>query len=98
MPRYLCLLQDADEIYVTADSVSMLSEAIFTGKPVGMIPVRRVLRGALAFAFWEGGLGGTPQPQLRAGGGGLAPARPLGTIDTPPAGGGHQPPQDGGKA
>lgn len=37
--RYPVLLADADEHYVTADSVSMISEAILTGKPVGLIPV-----------------------------------------------------------
>lgn len=39
-PSFAALLDDADEIFVTADSVSMLSEAIATGKPVGMIPAR----------------------------------------------------------
>ena len=38
-PRFPVLLADADEIFVTADSVSMVSEAILTGKPVGMIPI-----------------------------------------------------------
>jgi mitochondrial fission protein ELM1 len=37
--RYPVLLADADEHYVTADSVSMISEAVLTGKPVGLIPV-----------------------------------------------------------
>ena len=37
--RYPVLLVDADEHYVTADSVSMISEAVLTGKPVGLIPV-----------------------------------------------------------
>ena len=47
--RYPVLLNDADEQFVTADSVSMISEAVVTGKPVGLIPVepdalgRRVL-------------------------------------------------------
>lgn len=44
-PRYGPLLQDSDEIYVTADSVSMLSEAVYSGKPVGMIPIRLSRRG-----------------------------------------------------
>ena len=39
-PRFAALLGDADEIFVTADSMSMLSEAIVTGKPVGIIPAR----------------------------------------------------------
>lgn len=39
-PSFGALLADADEIFVTADSISMLSEAIVTGRPVGMIPAR----------------------------------------------------------
>ncbi len=38
-PRFAVLLADADECFVTADSVSMLSEAILARKPVGMVPV-----------------------------------------------------------
>ncbi|NUT00852.1 MAG: hypothetical protein HOP96_07760 [Sphingomonas sp.] len=37
--RYPLLLSDADEHFVTADSVSMISEAVLTGKPVGLVPV-----------------------------------------------------------
>lgn len=37
--RYPILLADADENFVTADSVSMISEAALAGKPVGLIPV-----------------------------------------------------------
>jgi hypothetical protein len=43
--RYPVLLADADEHYVTADSVSMISEAVMTGKPVGLIPVEPDARG-----------------------------------------------------
>ena len=39
MPGFPLLMADADEIFVTADSVSMLSEAVQTGKPVGMVPI-----------------------------------------------------------
>ena len=46
-PRFTALLAECDEFYVTADSVSMLSEAVLTRKPVGMIPIARSLRGAL---------------------------------------------------
>lgn len=46
-PRFGVLLDACDECYVTADSVSMLSEAILMGKPVGMIPIARSLRGAV---------------------------------------------------
>src|SRR6185369_13711382 len=38
-PRYTALLSAADEIYVTVDSVSMLSEAVAARKPVGLIPL-----------------------------------------------------------
>ena len=37
--RFSVLLADADEHFVTADSVSMISEAVMTGKPVGLVPV-----------------------------------------------------------
>lgn len=38
-PRYRALISAADEIHVTGDSVSMLSEAIAAHKPVGLIPL-----------------------------------------------------------
>ena len=43
--RYPVLLADADEHFVTADSVSMISEAVMTGKPVGLIPAEPDARG-----------------------------------------------------
>lgn len=43
--RYAVALADADEQFVTADSVSMISEAVLTGKPVGLIPVEPDARG-----------------------------------------------------
>ena len=43
--RYPVLLADADEHHVTADSVSMISEAVMTGKPVGLISVEPDARG-----------------------------------------------------
>jgi mitochondrial fission protein ELM1 len=43
--RYPVLLNDADEQFVTADSVSMISEAVVSGKPVGLIPVESDARG-----------------------------------------------------
>jgi mitochondrial fission protein ELM1 len=38
-PRYAALLNAADEIHVTGDSVAMLSDAVASGKPVGLIPL-----------------------------------------------------------
>ena len=52
-PAFPTLLAQCDEIYVTADSVSMLSEAALTGKPTGMIPIRRSLRGVISRALLE---------------------------------------------
>lgn len=43
--RYAVALADADEQYVTADSVSMISEAVLSGKFVGLIPVEPDARG-----------------------------------------------------
>jgi mitochondrial fission protein ELM1 len=45
--RYAVALADADAHFVTADSVSMISEAIATGCPVGLIPVKPDARGRL---------------------------------------------------
>ncbi len=54
-PRFPVLLAQCDECYVTADSVSMLSEAILTGKPVGMIPIGRSWRGKVGHWLRERG-------------------------------------------
>jgi mitochondrial fission protein ELM1 len=44
-PRFSVLLDHADELFVTGDSVSMLSESILTGKPVGLVPIEQDDRG-----------------------------------------------------
>jgi mitochondrial fission protein ELM1 len=77
MPRFAVLVDDADELYPTADSVSMLSEAIITGKPVGMVDAdttegltsgwrrripRRDLRRFWAFLLAEGLVGTIEAP------------------------------------
>jgi mitochondrial fission protein ELM1 len=46
--RFPVLLADADEYYVTADSVSMISETLLTGRPVGLIPVELDAEGKLS--------------------------------------------------
>jgi hypothetical protein len=51
LPQYPVLLADADEIYVTGDSVSMISDAIATGKPVGIIPPDKTPVGRALYAF-----------------------------------------------
>jgi mitochondrial fission protein ELM1 len=85
-PSYRALLEDADEIHVTADSVSMLSEAVFTGKPVGMIPVRLSPRGVIARALCDAGLAKPPRPNLQAVWASLKANRLVGTLNTPRAG------------
>ncbi len=40
-PRFALLLANATEIFVTGDSVSMLSEAVLAGKPVALIPIEQ---------------------------------------------------------
>lgn len=44
-PSYAELLNRADSIAVTADSVAMVSEAIATGKPVGMLSIEPTIAG-----------------------------------------------------
>jgi mitochondrial fission protein ELM1 len=63
-PRFAALLGEADETYVTADSVSMLTEAILSGKPVGMIPIRRSFRGRVNCWLHRHGIGGTAVPDF----------------------------------
>lgn len=46
-PPYPQLLEAADRIFVTADSVAMVSEAVATGKPVGLVMIRRTLGGRI---------------------------------------------------
>lgn len=44
-PRFPVLMTNADEIFVTGDSISMLSEAILTGKPTGLVPIVQDAKG-----------------------------------------------------
>jgi uncharacterized protein len=85
MPRYRSLLDDADEIHVTADSVSMLSEAVFTGKPVGMVPIRQNARGRRHEFLHRLGIWRGPRPDLRAIWSSLEENQLVGTLDKPRA-------------
>jgi len=40
-PPYSALIEAADQIFVTADSVAMVADAVMTGKPVGIVPIAR---------------------------------------------------------
>ena len=44
-PRFGVLLNAAAQIFVTGDSVSMISEAVLTGKPVAIIPIEQDEKG-----------------------------------------------------
>ena len=46
-PSYASLLAAADALFVTADSVAMVSDAIVTTKPVALIPIEPTLLGRL---------------------------------------------------
>ena len=56
-PRYPVLIGDADEVHVTADSVAMISDAIATGKPVGLIHPRKSGWGTLFYGLEKLGVG-----------------------------------------
>ena len=79
-PRFSVLLSDADEVFVTGDSIAMLSEAVLAGKPVGIVPVVLDERGRRKLEdgsgrhrdirrFWKSlqklGLGGTIDQPVR---------------------------------
>ena len=46
-PRLASMLAAADSVRVTGDSVSMVSDAIWTGKPVALLPVTKSMVGRL---------------------------------------------------
>lgn len=50
-PSYAALIEAADEIYVTADSVAMVADAVNTGKPVGIVRIAKSRLGRLATAL-----------------------------------------------
>jgi hypothetical protein len=84
-PRFGTLLAHADEVYVTGDSVSMLSEAILSGKPVGMIPIRRSLRGLFSLWLFERPFGRSRPPDFRNFWNLLHERRLVGTVELPVA-------------
>ena len=50
-PGYSSLLAAADSIRVSADSVSMVSDAIWTGKPLALVPITKSAAGRLYFTL-----------------------------------------------
>jgi hypothetical protein len=55
-PRYSVLLNDADEVYATADSVAMASDAVATGKPVGLVLPEKSASGRLFYGLAKAGV------------------------------------------
>ena len=82
-PAFGVLLAESDEIYVTADSVSMLSEAVLSGRPVGMIPIKRSLRGQMSHWLWERITGRSTLPDFRNFWNLLRREKLIGTVEHP---------------
>jgi mitochondrial fission protein ELM1 len=47
-PSFRVLLDDANELFPTFDSISMISESVITGKPTGIVPAQMSLIGWIA--------------------------------------------------
>ncbi len=82
-PRFPVLLEDADLLFPTADSVSMISESAITHRPVGIVPVEMnwVGRIALGRAVDES----SPKRDLRRFWNYVLGERLAGTMDEPVA-------------
>ncbi len=52
-PAYPALIEAADEIFVTADSVAMVADGVTTGKPVGLIPIAKSGLGRIVMAAMD---------------------------------------------
>jgi mitochondrial fission protein ELM1 len=50
-PRYSALLEAADSIRITADSVAMISDAIWAHKPLGIVPATKSTPGRMIIAI-----------------------------------------------
>lgn len=84
-PRFGTVLADCDEVYVTADSVSMISEAVLSGKPMGRIPIRRSFRGLLSHWLYERPLRRSTHPDFVNFWNQLEREGLIGTVDRPVA-------------
>lgn len=86
-PRFGVLMEEADEIFVTGDSLSMLSEAILTRRPVGMVEPRLNRTGRLWLGNAPGkGLGRGRRRDMRRIWTDLRERGLVGTIDQPRSG------------
>jgi hypothetical protein len=50
-PGHASLLAGAETILIAADSVAMISDAIWTGKPIALVPVAKSGLGRIAFGL-----------------------------------------------
>jgi len=50
-PSYRAMIEAADEIHVTADSVAMVADAVMTRKPVGIVPIAKSTLGEVVTAI-----------------------------------------------
>ena len=85
-PRYAALLADADEIYVTADSVSMISDAAATGKPVGIIGPEKTFVGRALYALSRATGWPVPIRDIQQFMDSMIKQRMVGTVEDPLAG------------
>lgn len=83
-PRFPVLLHDADELFPTADSISMISESVITGKPVGVVPVEMKLMGRFVLGS-ERKMARNPARDLRRFWNFVIGERLAGTIEKPVA-------------
>ncbi len=52
-PSYRAMVEAADELYVTADSVAMIADAVNTRKPVGIVPIAKSALGRAVMAITD---------------------------------------------
>ena len=83
-PRFAVLLNDADALFPTGDSVSMISESVITGKPVGIVPVEMKWFGRLTLGS-ERKMRGNRTRDLRRFWNYLQDNEIAGTVDNPRA-------------
>jgi mitochondrial fission protein ELM1 len=83
-PAFRVLLDDADELFPTFDSVSMISESVITGKPTGIVPTQMSLMGRIALGRQIGE--NNRRRDLRRFSNHLIANRLAGTMDDPRAG------------
>lgn len=88
-PRFPVLLADGDELFPTADSISMISESVIAGKPVGIVPIAMNWIGKIALG--PAVIETSPKRDLRRFWNHLIEQRIAGWMDAPIASGAPNP-------